>query len=205
MKKNLPLLLILSALTFTASAQTTNLTAAQQVLTDSLCNCVSKLDMSKINTKQQALQEYTGCIGQNLPLLQNVAQEKGYDMNNIEQMRTLGIEIAQILAKQKCSSFLKLSLLLAEKAAKNEISGGITAGTFKRFDVKGFNYVVLSENGSEKSFIWYKQFPGSEELMKPASALVGKKISLNWVDVEVYLPAAKGYYKVKEITGISIK
>lgn len=206
MKRILPLLLlIITAFALTASAQTTPPSETQRTLTDSICNSVARLDMSKINTKQQAVQEYTGCIGQHLQLLQKLAEEKGYDMNNIEQMKTLGIEIAQNLMKQKCESFIKLSALLADKVAKNEISGGITTGIFKRFDVKGFNYIVLNENGSEKSFIWYKQFPGSEYLMKPVSALAGKKLTVKWIDVEVYLPAAKGYYKVKEITGITIK
>ncbi|MGZ3874908.1 MAG: hypothetical protein ACXVJD_18450, partial [Mucilaginibacter sp.] len=62
-----------------------------------------------------------------------------------------------------------------------------------------------TDNGnSEKSFIWLRQFPGSEKFMNGPLTLAGKKLNISWQEIEVYLPQAKGYYKVKEITGITI-
>jgi hypothetical protein len=37
-----------------------------------------------------------------------------------------------------------------------------------------------------------------------AVKLAGKKIDITWQEMEVYLPQAKGYYVVKEITGITV-
>jgi len=80
-----------------------------------------------------------------------------------------------------------------------------TAGVFKRVDLKGFNYLIIKDqNSSEKSFLWLRQFPGSEQFMNGTAKLAGKKVKVSWQEIEVYLPAAKGYYKVKEITGVEL-
>ncbi|MEO6633843.1 MAG: hypothetical protein ABIN13_19020, partial [Mucilaginibacter sp.] len=55
---------------------------------------------------------------------------------------------------------------------------------------------------SEKSFLWLREFPGSDKFMNSPAQLKGKKLKVTWHEMEVYLPQAKGYYKVKEITAI---
>ena len=88
------------------------------------------------------------------------------------------------------------------QSEKNNQGTGSTTGTFKRIDNKGFNYIVITENGNEKSFLWLTQFAGSEKFMDNTTSLTGKNLNVSWKEIEVYLPQAKGYYKVKEITGI---
>jgi hypothetical protein len=89
--------------------------------------------------------------------------------------------------------------------ADDEDNEGNTNGKLKRIDVKGFNYIVITDgNNSEKSFLWLKQFPGSEKFMNGLTGLIDKYVKISWQELEVYLPDAKGYYKVKEITGIEV-
>ncbi|WP_107831267.1 hypothetical protein ABZR88_05020 [Mucilaginibacter yixingensis] len=197
------LIAVLALAAVSVKAQTAGPGPVEKRLSDSLCACVTKLDLSKINTKDEAVQAYTNCVMQHADLLPDLAAEKKVQMEDQDAMRTIGIELAQTLMKQKCDAFVKLSLLMAkDKAAALANS---TFGTFKRIDVKGFNYVVITDAaGSEKSFLWLREFPGSANFMQPPYKASGKKIKITWQEMEVYLPQAKGYYKVKEITGISI-
>ena len=109
--------------------------------------------------------------------------------------------------RQNCTAFLSLSVAMAKKNGNDQsmLETHSTTGSFKRIDIKGFNYFVINdENHSEKSFLWLRQFPGSESFMGGTIKFAGKKLKINWQEIEVYLPQAKGYYKVKEITGIEV-
>ncbi len=114
------------------------------------------------------------------------------------------MDIAKNLLKEKCDAFLKLAVKMADTGTGNsEASSGSSTGNFKGIELKGFNYLVINDNdNSEKSFLWLWQFQVSELFMYEVTALAGIKINISWQEFEVYLPQAKGYYKVKEITGI---
>ena len=163
MKKNL-LLLILS-ITFIqyASSQTKPVpTAVENKMTDVLCNCVGKIDLAKISNKSEATAAYIDCIGQNMDILTQLAAERNMQITDVPAMEKLGVVIAENLMKANCASFMKLSVLTVEK--KNNEGTGTTEGKLKRIDLKGFNYLVITDkNGSEKSFIWLRQFPQSEK------------------------------------------
>ncbi|QKJ28977.1 hypothetical protein HQ865_04150 [Mucilaginibacter mali] len=207
MKKYL-LLLILPLIQLTARAQTT-IGPVEKKITDNICNCLAKQDFSTITSKEKATEVFTNCLMENMDLLPALAEERKIDMTDQEAMRNVGIDIGKNLLKQKCESFLKLSMLMVKKENNGEpptISASSTTGTFKRIDNKGFNYIVITDNsGNEKSFLWLKQFPGSEAFMATPVKATGKKLKITWQDMEVYLPQAKGYYNVKEITGIEIQ
>jgi hypothetical protein len=75
----------------------------------------------------------------------------------------------------------------------------------KRIDTKDFNYFVLTDNNNqEKSFIWLRQFPGSENFTASAAKFTNKKLKISWQEIEVYIPSAKNYYKIKEVTGVEV-
>ena len=113
--------------------------------------------------------------------------------------------IAKDLLAKNCQPFIKLSLLTVKKDDANANLSSVSAGRFKRIDNKGFNYIVLIDNNKqEKSFLWLRQFTGSENFTGDMTSYVGKEMKIGWQEIEVYLPQAKGYYKVKEITSISI-
>ena len=204
MKKNLLLFTIIFMIMCGAvHAQMATPGPIEQQMTDSLCKSLARLDISKITTKEEAVKAYTECVMAHADLLPDLAAERKVDMTDHNAMRTVGIDLAKNLMKQKCDYFMKLSGLMAQKTADAE--DNVTSGVFRRVDQKGFNYIVITDNSkSEKSFIWLRQFPGSENFMNGVIKYVGKKVNIKWQELEVYLPLAKGYYKVKEILAVDI-
>lgn len=174
---------------------------AEKRMTDSLCSSVNRLDLSKITTKEEAIAAYTKCVEEHVDLLNDLAIERKVDIGEMAAMRRIGVDLALDLYKMKCEKFMQFSRLMAIQTVKNELSqSDLTIGTFKRIDQSGFNYIVISDkDNNEKSFIWLRQFPGSEKLKNSIAQYVGKKVKVTWQNMEVYLPQSKGYYNVKEI------
>jgi predicted transcriptional regulator YdeE len=135
-------------------------------------------------------------------MLVAVAEEKNLSMEDKAAMHGLGVKIGKNLLNEKCQGFMQLAMKMAQN---NEGESSSIGGKFKRIDNKGFNYiVVVDDDNQEKSFLWLQQFTGSENFMKNTITLAGKKLKIDWKEIEVYLPESKGYYKVKEITAITI-
>lgn len=175
----------------------------EKKLTEELCNCINKLDISKITTAEQANKAFMECFMGQMDKAPDLAAERGVQMTDNDAMRKIGNDVGINLLKQKCEGFMKLAVVMAKAKGGDEEVNSTTTGVFKRIDVKGFNYVVLTDAaGSEKSFLWLRQFAGSEKLTVPAVQLMKKQLKISWAEIEVYLPQAKGYYKVKEITAI---
>ena len=188
---------------FNVEAQTIG--PIEQKMTDALCDGLNKIDESKINTSKEATDAFMNCFMEQSAMFVDVAAEKKINMEDQQAMHDLGVEIGKNLMKQKCEGFLKLSVKMAQKDGSAEVVSAETQGIFKRIDTKGFNYFVIKDNnGNEKSFLWLRQFPGSEKFTGNMAGYAGKKINIKWQEMEVYLPQAKGYYKVKEITGIEL-
>ena len=125
-------------------------------------------------------------------------------MDDDNAMHDLGIDIGKDLLKEKCEDFMKLAVKMAQKDDAETKS--TTEGKFKRIDNKGFNYIVLTDNNNqEKSFLWLRQFPGSESFTTNTAQYLGKRIKIDWKEIEVYLPQARGYYKVKEIISLDVE
>ncbi|MBB6112509.1 hypothetical protein [Mucilaginibacter lappiensis] len=178
----------------------------ERKLTDSLCKAISKLDLSKIQDGKAAKAAFMECFMQQSAMFIDLAEERHVSMEDDNAMHQIGTDIGKNLFKQKCDGFLKLAVKMADKENNTESeSVNYTEGSFKRIDNKGFNYMVITDNSkSEKSFIWLRQFPGSESFMNSVTPYVGKKVNIKWQEMEVYLPQAKGYYKVKEILAVDI-
>ena len=122
-------------------------------------------------------------------------------------MREIGIQIGKNLLNQNCEAFLKLSMVMVKDQGSDAVglNSGTTEGVLKRIETKDFNYFVITgPDNKERKFLWLHQFPDSEKFANPAS-YIGKKISIQWQELEAYIPAAKGYFQLKEVTSISLK
>ncbi len=177
---------------------------AEKRITDSLCNCIVRLDKSKIKTAKEANDAFMDCFGKQSGQLVDVAEERKVSMNDHNAMHDLGTDIGKDLLKEKCDGFMQLALKMNQK--DNAETKSTSEGKFKRIDNKGFNYIVLTDgNNQEKSFLWLRQFPGSENFINDTTRYLGKKIKIDWKEIEVYLPQAKDYYKVKEIVSLDVE
>ncbi len=174
---------------------------AERKITDSLCVAISRLDISKINNQKEAEDAFMDCFMKQSAMFEEVANERNVQMDDHVAMHQLGIDIGKNLLNMKCGAFLKLAVKMVPGKTQGDESE--VSGTFKRIETKGFNYIIiLGADNTEKSFLWLHQFVGSEKFMNGGAAYVGKKVSISYKEMEVYLPAAKGYYKVKEIASL---
>lgn len=178
---------------------------AEKKVTDSLCGCVATIDVSKISNKAEATEAYTGCVAKYIELLKDFADEKHVSFDDRVDMKKLGVDLAMNLLGRDCKGFKELALIMgrSNKSSDEMVSAALT-GIFKRIENKGFNYFIIAEGGQEHSFLWLRQFNGSEKFMNGNVKYAGRKMKISYQELEVYLPQAKGYYKVKEITGLEI-
>ncbi len=202
MKRFFPALIFSIFYAATLHAQTPAMGPAEKKLTDSLCSCITHLDQSTLHTKKEATDAFMECFTKQADLLVGVAEEKKLSMEDNAAMHGLGVEIAKNLMNEKCTGFMQLAVKMAQKGDAESSS---IEGKFKRIDNKGFNYIIVAdEDNQEKSFLWLHQFSGSETFMRDPASLTGKRLKIDWKEIEVYLPESKGYYKVKEITAITV-
>ena len=179
----------------------------EKQITDSICACMSRLDISKITTKQEAETAFGNCFAKQSSLLIPLAAEKKVEITDQPAMREIGIQIGKNLLNQNCEAFLKLSMVMVKDQGSDAVglNSGTTEGVLKRIETKDFNYFVITgPDNKERKFLWLHQFPDSEKFANPAS-YIGKKISIQWQELEAYIPAAKGYFQLKEVTSISLK
>jgi len=210
MKKLLIALSVLSFLFVQKSFSQTDRTPgpAEKKITDSLCAALNRLDMSKIGNGQEAETAFMDCFMKQSAMFEDVANERNVQMDDNAEMHKIGIDIGKNLLRMKCDAFLKLAAKMAnkDKESGDGASAGSIEGNFKRIDNKGFNYFVIADNDKkEKSFIWLRQFQGSENFMNGGANYIGKRVKIRYQEMEVYLPQAKGYYKVKEIISLDIQ
>jgi hypothetical protein len=198
--KRISIILLFFAAIYNTHAQTKP-GPKETIILDSVCNCITKLDMSKINTSKQANDAFEDCFTRQSALLVEVAKEHNVEMTDEVAMNKLGVEIGENLMSNNCSAALKLGVKMSNDDKSDDVS--TSEGVIKRIDQKGFNYLIIAdEKNQEKSFIWLRQFTGSEKFMANTTDYVGKKVKIGWKEMEVYLPEAKGYYTVKEIVSV---
>lgn len=94
----------------------TSVSATQKALQDSICNCMSKKDLSKIKNQADITKPFMECMmdGESLGLFMQLAQEKGIDMTSEEGGRKLGMQIGMQLFKS-CSAIRKVIMKEAMK------------------------------------------------------------------------------------------
>jgi hypothetical protein len=203
MKQLLLLTFFYCSLLSFANGQVT-LSATERKISDNLCGCIGKVDLEKLTDKPSAEKAFMDCFSKELNLVIQLAEERNLNISDQVAMRKLGEEVGKNLFKDNCQPFIGLSMKMAQ-STNSGVTTGATEGTLKRIDTKDFNYFVLTDNtNNEKSFIWLRQFPGSEGFMTDTKKFTNKKLKLTWQEIEVFIPSAKNYYKIKEVVGIEV-
>ena len=175
---------------------------------DSVCGCLSRLDLKSVNTQRDAQLAISNCfLKDNMGMLMQLAEQRGTNITDQAAMEKIGQEVGLELVKRNCKPFIQLSMKLAGQGQiKQELtSENSTSGTLASIETKEFSKFILTESGGRRgTYYWLHHFKNSEKFIDQPTKLIGKKMRVSWQETEVYIPAAKGYFKINEITGIEM-
>jgi len=201
-------IILISSMLYLATVARSQTDSTMKTFVDSVCKCLSRVDMNNLKDKSDAQVALTGCIlNENMGLLMQVAEKRGVSVSDKAAMEKVGQEMAMELMKQNCTAFVQMSLKMSKGMVQDEevVSVSSTSGTLTSVETKDFcKFIVSDSKGKKLSFYWLHYFKNSEKFTDQPSKYVGKKLKVFWQEIEVYVPSAKGYYKIKEITEIQV-
>jgi len=199
------LLFILTFL-FTSSAMIAQSDTTMQKFADSVCSCLNRGNLNDIKTRAEAEATVTNCfLKGNMNLLMQLADERKITVTDQQAMRKIGEEVGMQLMRRNCDAFVQLSMKMAQESNGERTSFSKTSGTLSAVETKDFCKLILTEsNGKKSSFYWLHHFTNSEKFVGQPAKYIGKKVKITWEDTEVYLPAMKDYFKIKEIKEIEL-
>lgn len=183
---------------------------AQTDLVDKLavqtCECLNKKDVKNLSMEELQTQLgfcMMGAIGQN-----EAAFKKKYgDVSFTDQttMTKVGEEVGTAMVYKCPDVMMNLAQTqmqgqpVATAAATGEIIGKVKA-------IEGSELaqiVITDESGRAQKFVWFGYFEGSERFISEPLKVIGKKVKVEYREVEAYSPQAKEYYARKEVLSIT--
>jgi len=201
-------IILISSMLYLATVARSQTDSTMKTFVDSVCKCLSRVDMNNLKDKGDAQVALTGCIlNENMGLLMQVAEKRGVSVSDKAAMEKVGQEMAMELMKQNCTAFVQMSLKMSKGMVQDEevLAVSSTSGTLTSVETKDFcKFIVSDSKGKKLSFYWLHYFKNSEKFTDQPAKYVGKKLKVFWQEIEVYVPSAKGYYKIKEITEIQV-
>ncbi|HKK78695.1 MAG TPA: hypothetical protein VJ933_03660, partial [Phaeodactylibacter sp.] len=125
-----------------------------------------------------------------------------------ETMQQLGQDIGMRMVT-KCPQYM-MKLANQQAAPQSTAPAPIKKASRLKGTIKAISgdevavVTVVEENGRSHKMLWLDFFPGSARLQNPSEA-VGKEVTVEYQEMEVYSPKANEYFKRKKIAGISFK
>lgn len=214
MKSIITMLLLALSLGATAQMTKDSLTKAMAL---EICKEMEKKDFSKVTAED--LDTEIGLAF--MPVFSKYEKDlkevfELTDMTDQDKMRQIGQEVGQKLA-MNCPSFVKIITNL-QKSSKDdkveEIREEVKApvaddlslsGTFLKIlpgEVSSFQ--VKAANGKIEKILWLEYFEGAYLLTDSPAKLINKKVSVRYVEKEIYNTVKKSYNKVKVAVGIEL-
>ena len=147
----------------------------------------------------------------NLDDLMTAFEFRNFDSESGEK---IGYEIGLYLVAH-CPKFMELTMRVKKEDIQNEIKqeisndqhfkSGVSTGTLLRTEQNSLlTFVVKETDGSEVRVWWIDKFEGDDAFLINADAGNGKRVSVDWKEKEIYIPAEKKYIKVKAVTKITL-
>lgn len=183
-----------------------------------VCDCLSKSKIDNSSTPEQLQQIFLGCILSSAPDLVSKIIANGQD--NQQAAEQIATNLALEMVKNGCPAFQKIATAMMgsgndtmqmempmqmQMQSKVENAQSIE-GTVVNVEERDFIYITIKTTaGRELSFMYYEYVPGSDNWIKNAASLKNKKVSLSYVETEVYQPKFKQFMNVKEIKTLTIK
>ncbi|MBI5914192.1 MAG: hypothetical protein HY842_02350 [Bacteroidetes bacterium] len=184
--------------------------SAQGDLVDKLavqtCECISKKGPKNLSAEE--LQTQLGfcmleAIGQN-----EAAFKKKYgDVSFTDQaaMTKVGEEVGTAMVYKCPDVMMKLAQteIQSQPAATAAATGEIN-GTVKAIEGSELAQIVITdESGRAQKLVWFGYFEGSERFINEPRKTIGKKVKVEYREIEAYSPQAREYYARKEVLSIT--
>ncbi len=180
------------------------------------CTCFKDLKKSKAKEeekKAKGMECLQTVMMKNIDVL---AKENGYKMSDLneETGRIIGEKFGRNLVG-KCPESIEFFMVSGKEMIEEQggipevasyIGSGTSEGSFVRLETTGDSpkLVIKLADGTEESFLWIRQFKGSDELEKQYKTLANKKVSVKWGEFRKYVFTMKGYAKAKEILSFTL-
>ena len=178
-----------------------------QVTADTICTCMNKAAVKSGKDPAEMEAVFMNCfMTAGMTGMVALAEERGVEITDEKAMHSLGVDVGKELLRINCESFINYSIASAKNKKATEATSEKTEGVLVRIDNKEFRHLVVKDKaGREHSFIWLDYFDGSDKLVgEKAKAFIGKKLAVEWIEKELYLPSAANYFKLKQIAGITL-
>ncbi len=184
---------------------------------NAVCDCLGKSSITDKSSQEDIEKAFTSCVIQSAPDLVSKIVSSGKDYETAGQ--EIGTQLVMAMMKNNCAAFMKIAgalsanggngfeMTLPGETETEATNAQSTDGTVIKVEERDFTYITIkTTSGRELTFMYYEYVPGSDDWIKSATTkLTNKKVTLSYIETEVYQPKFKQFMNVKEIKTLTIK
>lgn len=190
---------------FTATAQDKRMAIDKAV--DSTCKCLEAAK-DKIKTPADFNKYGEGCIIKSaMPFLEEIAKEENIPIDLLDDGEEIGEKLGNKIGMKlvtDCPAFLDLVAQYAGDGDEGEVTGKVN-GTVSSVEVGEHLYInVREQSGKVVKLVWLQYFPGADDFKSSPDTLKGKKVNIQWKQVELYTVKQKDFITVKQLTKLEL-
>jgi len=183
----------------------------------SICNCLEKNHAGEAKDQAEMQSIFLQCMldsaASTMSEIVMNAPNGDYQKASTEVAQKIALE----LAKMNCKPFMQMSLKFSQGGGsismgdlennKGDESVKSSDGVVTKVDEKDFLYITVKTTaGREMTLIYLDYVDNSDDWIKDAAKkLKDKKVTVQWVEREVYNPKLKDFTNVKELKELRIK
>ncbi len=174
---------------------------AYVILANETCECINKkgLDMTKNQIKANLGVCMLNSLGRNKEKFKKANLH--FSMNDYESGRALGEKVGVKMAVICPEVFMVfMDEETTDKFDDTATKPTTISGVIKSISDGDISYIAIFDlNNKVQQFIWLRNFEGSDKVIENEKAVIGKKVKIEFVNTECYIPKMKKYYMLKEI------
>lgn len=193
----LPVLVLLSHVAFSQDLM--------NKMSKDACGCIEKKTAQGEKDIQQLMQ---ACVMEAMMNNMNeFMQQYGDAMQDPKKMESFGMELGLKLTKD-CPAFMKVAggnnlMMKGEVVGVDKMLS--LEGTVESIKSKGLVTITLVSNGVKEEFMILERFEGSENVFGKEKEIKGKRMSIEYKEMEIYNPDKKAFEKQKAVKSVKMK
>jgi hypothetical protein len=192
-----PVLLLLSHVAFSQDLM--------NKMSKDACGCIEKKTAQGEKDVQQLMQ---ACMMEAMTNNMNeFMQQYGDAMQDPKKIESFGMELGMKLTKD-CPAFMKIAggsnLMMRGEVVGVDKTLSLE-GQVESFKVKTLATITLISNGVNEEFVILERFEGSENIFGKEKEIKGKRMKIEYKEMEIYNPSKKAFEKQKMVKSITMK